>query len=100
MLRIVASEQAEQVALKVDLDTLVREGARRMLLAATPLLEASERTAMIAVKGEPPSPIDPPPGCVFASRCPYATELCIAERPLLRLVGDARVACHHVEAIG
>jgi dipeptide transport system ATP-binding protein len=72
----------------------------RMLLAATPLLEASERTAMIAVKGEPPSPIDPPPGCVFASRCPYATELCIAERPLLRLVGDARVACHHVEAIG
>ena len=58
------------------------------------------RKAAVAVKGEPPSPIDPPAGCVFASRCPHATELCVAERPVLRPLGEAQVACHHVEAIG
>jgi dipeptide transport system ATP-binding protein len=52
------------------------------------------------VRGEPPSPIDPPAGCVFASRCPYVTDLCVAERPVLRPVAGVRVACHHAEAIG
>jgi dipeptide transport system ATP-binding protein len=72
----------------------------RMLLAATPLLDPAERKVAMVVKGEPPSPIDPPSGCVFASRCPHATEVCVAERPMPRQVADARVACHHVEAIG
>ena len=72
----------------------------RMLLAATPLLDAAQRKTAVVVKGEPPSPIDPPAGCVFASRCPYATEQCVAERPMLRQVAGTRVACHHVEAIG
>jgi len=71
----------------------------RMLLAATPMLDAADRKAVVAVKGEPPSPIDPPAGCVFASRCPYATELCVAERPALRSLGAVQVACHHAEAI-
>ena len=72
----------------------------RMLLAATPLLDAAQRKTAVVVKGELPSPIDPPAGCVFASRCPYATEQCVAERPMLRQVAGTRVACHHVEAIG
>jgi dipeptide transport system ATP-binding protein len=72
----------------------------RMLLAATPLLAASQRKAAIPVKGEPPSPIDPPAGCVFASRCAHADELCLHERPALRQVAGSRVACHHVESIG
>jgi dipeptide transport system ATP-binding protein len=71
-----------------------------MLLAATPSLDPAQRRVAAVVKGEPPSPIDPPVGCVFTSRCPHATELCVAERPSLRQVGDRRVACHHVEAIG
>jgi dipeptide transport system ATP-binding protein len=72
----------------------------RMLLAATPSLDPAQRKVAVAVKGEPPSPIDPPSGCVFASRCPHATEQCVAERPVLRALGEAQVACHHVEAIG
>ena len=71
----------------------------RMLLAATPMLDAAERKAVVAVKGEPPSPIDPPAGCVFASRCPHATDMCVAERPALRPFGAVQVACHHAEAI-
>ena len=72
----------------------------RMLLAATPSLDPAHHRAAVTVRGEPPSPIDPPAGCVFASRCPYATEMCVAERPVLREVGGIQVACHHAETIG
>jgi dipeptide transport system ATP-binding protein len=72
----------------------------RMLLAATPSLDPAHHRAAVTVRGEPPSPIDPPAGCVFASRCPHATELCVAERPVLREVGGIQVACHHAETIG
>jgi dipeptide transport system ATP-binding protein len=72
----------------------------RMLLAATPSLDAAQRRTVVAVRGEPPSPIDPPAGCVFASRCPHATDICVTERPALRAVAGVDVACHHAEAIG
>ena len=46
--------------------------------------------------GEPPSPIDPPTGCRFHPRCPYATAQCSAEEPQLREMGDGHfVACHN-----
>jgi oligopeptide/dipeptide ABC transporter ATP-binding protein len=46
--------------------------------------------------GELPDPLDPPPGCAFASRCPRASDRCTRERPLLRPIdGDQRAACHH-----
>ena len=72
----------------------------RMLLAATPSLTGAHPKAAAPVQGEPPSPMDPPTGCVFASRCPYATDLCLRERPLLRPFEASQVACHHVETIG
>jgi dipeptide transport system ATP-binding protein len=72
----------------------------RMLLAATPSLDPTHRAAAAIVKGEPPSPVDPPVGCVFASRCPQMTELCVRERPIVRRFADSLVACHHAEAIG
>jgi dipeptide transport system ATP-binding protein len=53
----------------------------------------------VAIKGELPSPLNPPPGCAFASRCPHATSICTAERPEFRPVGQHMVACHHAEAI-
>jgi oligopeptide/dipeptide ABC transporter ATP-binding protein len=48
------------------------------------------------VSGEPPNPIDPPSGCVFHPRCPYATDVCrTVEPPLTRYPGDHLAACHH-----
>jgi len=49
--------------------------------------------------GELPSPIEPPSGCVFRTRCPYAVERCAQEVPVLRLLGDSFVACHLAEQI-
>ncbi len=50
----------------------------------------------IVLEGEVPSPIDPPSGCRFHPRCPYATEVCRVERPPLLDHGGARLAaCHH-----
>lgn len=47
------------------------------------------------VKGEIPSPLDPPPGCHFHPRCPHATERCKMERPVLREIAPKRwSACH------
>jgi dipeptide transport system ATP-binding protein len=70
------------------------------LLAATPTIDPRLRRHAVAVKGELPSPLNPPPGCAFASRCPHATEVCTAERPTWREVGGHMVACHHAERVG
>jgi ABC-type antimicrobial peptide transport system ATPase subunit len=48
------------------------------------------------VEGEPPSPITPPPGCRFHTRCPHATEVCrTVEPPLTRYANGHLAACHH-----
>lgn len=49
--------------------------------------------------GEPPSPVTPPSGCVFRTRCPLAQARCAAEVPALRRVGDSQVACHFAETL-
>ncbi len=49
--------------------------------------------------GELPSPIAPPSGCVFRTRCPYAIERCAQEEPVLRRIGESMVACHLAEQI-
>ena len=66
------------------------------LLASTPGV-AGGSVQRIVLKGELPSPLDPPSGCVFSSRCPYAQERCRAERPLPRLVGGRLAACHFAD---
>jgi peptide/nickel transport system ATP-binding protein len=68
----------------------------RMLLEAIPDLELTGR-ARTPVAGEVPSPIDPPSGCAFHPRCPFANERCRRERPELLVTTGARVACHAVE---
>ena len=48
-----------------------------------------------AIKGEPPSPLDVPPGCAFQDRCPHCKEICRKEKPVLKELGDGHeVACH------
>jgi dipeptide transport system ATP-binding protein len=71
----------------------------RALLAATPRVNPEDRKERLVVKGELPSPLDPPPGCAFHKRCPFATDLCSAEYPAPRLLHDRMVACHHAESI-
>jgi len=68
----------------------------RALIAATPSL-GGKRPERQMVKGEVPSPLDMPKGCVFAARCPHVTDLCRAERPPLRPVAQRLVACHYAE---
>ncbi|HEY8051166.1 MAG TPA: dipeptide ABC transporter ATP-binding protein [Ramlibacter sp.] len=68
------------------------------LLASTPGI--GERSQRIVLKGELPSPLDPPGGCVFSSRCPYATDLCRSDRPLPRVFEDRMVACHYAGQAG
>ena len=69
----------------------------RMLLAAVPDL-AMTGTSRTAVAGEVPNPLDPPHGCAFHPRCPYANERCRTERPELLPAPEAGlVACHAVE---
>jgi dipeptide transport system ATP-binding protein len=66
------------------------------LLASTPGVGA-RNVQKIVLKGELPSPLNPPSGCVFSSRCPYAVERCRAERPLPRQIESRIVACHFSE---
>jgi peptide/nickel transport system ATP-binding protein len=78
---------------------LYREAAHpytKFLLGAA--LEADPDTPPndVILSGEPPSPLNPPSGCRFRTRCPYATEECANEVPQMRPVGDGHaVACHH-----
>ena len=67
------------------------------LLSAIPEL-GRQKAKHIKLKGEVPTPIDLPPGCVFHGRCLYADERCTREIPqLIRLVSGTQVACHGVE---
>ncbi len=53
-------------------------------------------SAIDVVEGELPSPLAPPSGCRFRTRCPHATDICTTDEPLMRRVGaDHFVACHH-----
>jgi oligopeptide transport system ATP-binding protein len=67
----------------------------RGLLDSIPSTEPGAARATATIKGEPPSPINPPSGCRFRTRCPRATEKCAAEVPEPReLAPGHRVACH------
>jgi len=66
----------------------------RALLASTPSLSAAHRSARVPLAGELPSPLDPPGGCPFHTRCPFAVDRCLVEVPVLRPFRGVSVACH------
>jgi dipeptide transport system ATP-binding protein len=66
------------------------------LLGAVPVLRAADRRQRIPLAGEMPSPLAPPAGCAFHTRCPWVQPRCRHEAPVLREVGGRRVACHVV----
>ncbi|SDP17014.1 peptide ABC transporter ATP-binding protein [Pseudomonas jinjuensis] len=67
------------------------------LLSATPAIHPDPGKPKIRIQGELPNPLNPPSGCAFHKRCPYATERCKTEVPELRLLDARQVACHHAE---
>ncbi|MGI6177904.1 MAG: ABC transporter ATP-binding protein [Eubacterium sp.] len=72
----------------------------KALLAAVPVPEINKNRKRELLKGEITSPIDPKPGCRFASRCPYAEEKCMKDDPVLEEVIEGHfVACHKVREI-
>ncbi|WP_411562150.1 peptide ABC transporter ATP-binding protein [Pseudomonas shirazensis] len=67
------------------------------LLSATPAIHPDPLKPKIRIVGELPNPLNPPDGCAFHKRCPYATERCSKEVPAFRQVGTRQVACHYAE---
>ncbi|MDA4124618.1 MAG: ATP-binding cassette domain-containing protein [Thaumarchaeota archaeon] len=68
------------------------------LLSAVPVPDPKRNINRIILPGDVPSPVNPPGGCRFHPRCPYATDICKTDKPALReLRPDHLVACHHAE---
>lgn len=68
------------------------------LLASTPsIVGTGDSRQRIVLSGELPSPLNPPRGCVFSTRCPHVTAQCRAVRPVLRELAGRQVACHEAE---
>ncbi|RJS92872.1 ABC transporter ATP-binding protein [Salinisphaera sp. Q1T1-3] len=73
----------------------------RALLSAVPRpdLAAERARQRIQLPGDLPSPANPPSGCVFRTRCPWATDVCSQRIPALRTLAGGQVACHHAERV-
>ncbi|CAB4603389.1 unannotated protein [freshwater metagenome] len=68
----------------------------KALVGSVPIPDPDRAVTKGLIMGEPPSPMNPPSGCRFRTRCPAATELCANEEPQLREVSLGHfVACHH-----
>ncbi len=73
----------------------------RALLSAMPSMDPDRRTDAPPLTGDPPNPINPPSGCRFHTRCPFAEKVCELKAPALRSIragGAQSVACHMAEA--
>jgi oligopeptide transport system ATP-binding protein len=74
----------------------------RTLLSAIPIADpkTSRTRNRIILNGDIPSPLNPPSGCPFRTRCPYASEQCSVEKPVLKEYGDGHyAACHNIDKI-
>ena len=65
------------------------------LVSSVPKPDPRARAEMVEIKGETPSPINPPAGCRYHPRCPFASDLCNQEEPKLQQVETNLVACHY-----
>lgn len=80
-----------------ELYTNMQHPYTRALLSAVPAADpdTAEQSERIRLHGDVPSPLNPPSGCAFRTRCPYATDICAQEKPALRDIGNEHaVACH------
>ncbi|MEL6328962.1 MAG: oligopeptide/dipeptide ABC transporter ATP-binding protein [Planctomycetota bacterium] len=81
-----------------DIDGQAAHPYTKALLGANPIDDPDDRRPLAVLEGDVPSPLDPPPGCPFAGRCPLVTDRCRQEMPPLEVKSDGhRVACWEVE---
>ncbi len=84
-----------EIGLTEALFTTPRHPYTKALLDAAPEMDPAKRSRKIAAKGELPSPIHPPKGCLFNTRCPHAFDRCFADRPSLSdRAPNHQAACH------
>jgi len=87
-----------ELAPKAELYTNPRHPYTQALLASVPVAHPKLRRTRNRLHGETPSPLDPPKGCHFHPRCPFAQDLCRQEAPVLRtLQSGHQAACHFAE---
>ena len=85
-----------EVATSDDLYARPAHPYTNVLLSSIPVPDPDAvKLERIAIEGEPPSPVLPPSGCRFRTRCPFAQEVCASEEPQLRDIGGGHyIACH------
>jgi peptide/nickel transport system ATP-binding protein/oligopeptide transport system ATP-binding protein len=90
-----------EIADKDELFRNPRHPYTQALLASVPIANPLAKKLAPLVDGDVPSPVNPPPGCAFHTRCRFAVERCKTERPVLMDAGDGhQVACLLNEGTG
>jgi len=87
-----------EVGTSAQICTAPQHPYTQALLKAVPIPDPAAKKKRVILSGDVPTPIDPPPGCRFHTRCPIAVDRCKVEEPPLRQIADGRVAaCHLVQ---
>ena len=94
--------QVVELAAIDEFKARIKHPYSQALFSATPVADPAlaSKVKRIVLAGDVPSPIDPPPGCRFHTRCPYAQPICRESEPALRPIGARYVRCHFADDPG
>ncbi len=71
----------------------------RALLDSRPSMDPVFRRTKPPLTGDPPNPVNPPSGCRFRTRCPYAEAVCAERKPLMADLGDGHIVSCHMASV-